>query len=102
VQTRWAGEKAAKISRPADQQKLDIAENYYDIQPKAMKFDQGQGEIGEISMDKYQNPFEPGLSLNAQMILEDSKIDQDRKATAKEGMQLTGLGMPSDNAPHNS
>lgn len=104
VQTRWAGDKAKNIVRPADQQKIDVSENYYDVQPKAIKFDQGQGEIGEISMDKYQNPFEPGLSLNAQIILEESKNNQEKRSDRqeKEGMQLTGLGMPSDTLPHNS
>jgi len=37
-----------------------------------MKFDQ-EGDFLEISKEKYHNPFEPGLSLNAQMILEENK-----------------------------
>lgn len=65
---RWTNEELQKMKG----NKIDIQDITYDIQPKPIKVE--NQEILEISKDKYVNPFD--LSLNAQHILENAKIDE--------------------------
>jgi hypothetical protein len=107
VQMRWTN-PGVKGKRSANS-KIDITDSYYEIesstislskevQPKPVRFEQ-KNDFMEISNslatnknDSYTNPFEqPSLSLNAQMILEEAKLDESRrKLSEKEHIEMLG------------
>jgi len=67
VSQKWTQDK--QVERP----QIDLG---FDAQPKTVKFE--GDEFGEVSQSGYQNPFESnaGLSMNAQMIIENDNIDK--------------------------
>lgn len=90
VKMRWTNEELQKMRK---EPKIDIT---YDIQPKAITVENEQ--ILEISRDKYVNPFD--LSLNAQQILENAKIDEEQKKSDLDQIQMEGepKGIPAHNS----
>lgn len=70
---------------------------FYEIQPKPIKLE--DSEVMEISQsNKYVNPFD--LSLNAQVILETAKIDEERKKSELDVVRIEG--QPKAIEAHNS